>query len=133
MLSGGSEMGRTQYGNNNAFNLDTAANWLEWSPAIAKSNLVMFTRTVLHFRFDHPALRPAAFFTGKLQPFSCIKDLTWLRSDASEIDEVYFANPNNHFIAYQIDGAAAADPSAPIFVAFNGWTVQVAVTLPILS
>jgi isoamylase len=133
MLSGGSEMGRTQYGNNNAFNLDTVANWFDWSLATTNADLVTFTCTLLHFRLDHAALRPAGFFTGALQPASSIKDLTWLQSNGSEIDGTYFADPDNHFIAYQIDGTAAGDPAARIYIAYNGWTDPITVVLPALS
>ena len=133
MISGGSEMGRTQFGNNNAFNLDTVANWFDWSLATANADLVAFTRGLLHFRLDHPALRPAAFFTGQMQPASGIKDLTWLKTDATEIDGAYFANPDNHFIAYQIDGGPAADPAARIYVAYNGWTDGLPVVLPAVA
>jgi isoamylase len=132
MISGGSEFDRTQFGNNNAYNLDTTANWFDWSLATANADLVTFTRGLLHFRLDHPALRPAAFFTGQVQPVSGIKDLTWLQTEAGEIDGAYFVNPNNHFIAYQIDGAAAADPAARIYVAYNGWSGALPVALPVL-
>lgn len=33
MLQGGDEMLRTQYGNDNAYNLDDSAMWLDWSLA----------------------------------------------------------------------------------------------------
>lgn len=38
--------------------------------------------------------------------------------------------PNNHFLAFRIDGAPSGDPAASIYVAYNGWSGPVTATLP---
>ena len=44
MLAGGSEFYRTQYANNNSYNLDTRANWFDWQASAQPSTLTEFTR-----------------------------------------------------------------------------------------
>jgi len=130
MITGGTEMNRTQHGNNNAFNLDTAANWLDWSLVETNARQFAFTRKLIAFRRAHPALRPADFFTGQPRDGQPIKDLTWLRPDGSEIDADYFGDPGNHFIAWQIDGSGAGDSAARIYIAYNGWVDPIDAALP---
>jgi isoamylase len=131
MITGGTEMNRTQHGNNNAFNLDTFATWLDWSLETTDAALVTFTRTLFHFRGDHPALRPGDFFTGQVGPRG-IKDLTWYQADGQEIDGGYFANPGNQFIAYQIDAASLGDSVERILVGYNGGVGTLSMVLPAL-
>ena len=132
MFTGGSEFGRTQHGNNNAYNLDTPANWLDWSLATTNAGLLTFTRRLLRFRGANPALRPAAFFTGTPREGRDIKDITWLRDDGQEIDGAYFEDPGNHFLAWQLDGVSGRDPATRLYVAYNGWVSPIAATLPVL-
>jgi isoamylase len=131
MITGGTEFGRTQFGNNNPFNLDIAANWLDWSLPATNAALLTFTQTLIEFRRAHLALRPTDFFTGQVQP-NGIKDLTWLKPDGSEVDSGYFVDQDNHFLAWQLDGSLAADPARRIFIAYNGWINTVLAVLPAL-
>ena len=131
MITGGTEMNRTQHGNNNAYNLDTEANWLDWSQAAANAGQLAFTRNLLGFRRAHACLRPAEFFTGQPRAGRDIKDLTWLRDDGGEIDQGYFGDPDKHFIAWQLD-AGSADPATRLYVAYNGWVDPIEAHLPAL-
>jgi glycogen operon protein len=131
MLLGGSEMNRTQLGNNNSYNLDTRANWLDWQLAAQETALTEYTRRLLQFRRAHAALRPAEFFTGTDHNGNGLKDLTWHLPDGAEADNDYFANPGNYFLAFRIDGAELGDSAASIYVAYNGWINPVVATLPL--
>lgn len=131
MITGGTEFGHTQFGNNNPFNLDIAANWLDWTLPTTNAALLIFTQTLIGFRRAHPALRPADFFTGQAQP-SGIKDLSWLKPDSSEVDSGYFVDPDNRFLAWQLDGSLAGDPAQRMFIAYNGWINTVLSVLPAL-
>ena len=131
LITGGSEFHRTQHGNNNAYNLDTVASWLDWSLAQTHASHLAFTRKLLHFRRAHPALRPADFFTGRVGK-SGIKDVTWLRDDGAKMDSAYFEDAGNQFVAWQIDGAPAGDPAGRLYIAYNGWTAPIRATLPLL-
>src|SRR5262245_22406155 len=57
-------------------------------------------------------------------------DATWIRDNGQEADAGYLDNPQNHFIALRLDGTEAADVSASVFVAYNGFSADIPVTLP---
>jgi isoamylase len=60
-----------------------------------------------------------------------LKDITWLQNTGQEADSGYMTNPNNHFLAYRIDGTEApGESAASIYVAYNGWSDRVTATLP---
>jgi glycogen operon protein len=130
MISGGSEFFRTQFGNNNAFNLDTVANWFDWQSAAQQSALTDYARNLILFRRAHPCLRPADFFTGTDHNGNGLKDLTWHVDSGAEVTQDYFADPDNHFLAYRLDGTEFGDPSPSAYVAYNGWSLSIVVNLP---
>ncbi len=129
MFTGGDEMYRTQFGNNNAYNLDTDKNWLNWSDATTNAQFLAFTRRLLNFRNAHPALRRAGFYTGAVGG-SGLPDIRWLTDQAADASGAYMDNVNNHFLAYRIDGQPAGDSAASIYVAYNGWSGVVTARLP---
>jgi glycogen operon protein len=55
MLLAGDELGRTQGGNNNAYNQDNETSWLDWPNA--DEELLGFVRRLIALRGEHPALR----------------------------------------------------------------------------
>jgi isoamylase len=122
MLTGGDERLRTQRGNNNAYNLDSVGNWLDWSPDPVRDAFAGFAARALAFRHAHPALRPRAFW-----PEAAV---TWLRDDGSPADATYLDAADRHFLAWRLDGARLGDPAKAIYVAYNGWTEAVTATLP---
>jgi isoamylase len=130
MIAGGSEIFRTQFGNNNAYNLDTIANWVDWTDTDITTTLHQFVRSLCQFRLAHPALRPAAFFTGHDNNGNGRKDITWYRENGSEIGTAYFENASLHFIAFQLDGTEVRDAAALLLVAYNGWIDPITMTLP---
>jgi isoamylase len=130
MIAGGSEFFRTTYGNNNPFNLDTTANWFDWQAAAQQSALTDFTRNLLMFRLGHVCLRPAQFFTGVDHNGNGLNDLTWYFDTGGEVSQDYFANADNHFLAYRVDGTEFGDGAASIYVGYNGWIDTVTVTIP---
>lgn len=132
MIAGGSEFYRTQCGNNNAFNLDTIANWFDWGAAAQQAALTDFTRTLMWFRRAHPCLRPARFFTGTDHNGNGLKDLTWYSDSGTEASLDYLADPNRHLLAYRIDGTEFGDPSDSVYVVYNAWSEAVQTTIPAL-
>ncbi len=55
MLLGGDELGRTQRGNNNAYNQDNDISWFDWSSA--DDDLIEYTRWLIALRAQYPQLR----------------------------------------------------------------------------
>ncbi len=86
MLSGGDEIGRTQGGNNNAYCQDNALSWYDWDLDPAGEALLAFTRLLIDFRKEHPALRRRRFFRGQHhEEHGQATDIAWLRPDGREM------------------------------------------------
>ncbi|MGO9714320.1 MAG: alpha-amylase family glycosyl hydrolase [Polyangiaceae bacterium] len=133
MLQGGDEMLRTQYGNNNAYNLDDSAMWLDWSLATTNASFVSWTTALFAFRAAHPALRPATFFTGTDHNGNGLPDIEWLDNTGAVASAAYLANTANHFLAWRIDGTEAADPAYSLLFVWNGWTADISMPVPVAA
>ncbi len=130
MITGGDEMYRTQFGNNNPYNLDSDKNYLDWSNAVTFAQFHRYAKKLFAFRNTHPALRVADYFTGADGNGNGLKDITWLMSSGAEADAAYLDNTDNHFLSYRIDGTELGDSATSIYVAYNGWSEDVIATLP---
>jgi isoamylase len=131
MLLGGDEMYRTQYGNNNPFNLDNAKFWINPQDAKEHTGHSAYAKTLLKFRREHPALRRSEFFDGRDHNGNGLEDVTWLTDVDREADAGYLDNEDNCFIAMRLDGTeVAGEPAASIYVAYNGWKKDINATLP---
>ncbi|WP_229425392.1 MULTISPECIES: isoamylase [unclassified Massilia] len=130
MMVGGDEALRSLNCNNNPYNLDSSANWLNWSRTTDQANFQAFTRAIIAFRKAHPALRPADFYSSADNNGNIMEQLRWFRPDGGVADATYFNNSANHAIAWRIDGTEFGDPASSIYVAHNAWSAQVNFTLP---
>ncbi len=131
MIQGGDEFLRTQYGNNNAYNLDNSKFWLDWSLAETNADFVSWTTALFAFRAAHPALRPAHFFDGTDHDANGLPDITWLDSAGNAASDAYLDDATNHFLAWRLDGSEAQDPARSLLVAWNGWTGAISMPLPV--
>ncbi|MFL6352478.1 MAG: alpha-amylase family glycosyl hydrolase [Bryobacteraceae bacterium] len=122
MVNGGDEFLRSLNGNNNPYNLDTSFNWLNYRLEADQSAFHEFAQRIIAFRRDHPALRPAEFYSPQ--------QVLWLRPDGGTADAAYFNNPDDHAIAWLINGTSLGDPARAIYVAYNAWSGAVDFTLP---
>ncbi|WP_232487320.1 glycogen debranching protein [Azotobacter chroococcum] len=131
MFTGGDEVLRTQYGNNNTHNLDSSANWLSWTrDTNEETDHETFTRRLIAFRKAHPALRPAHFYSEADHNGNGVEQLSWFKPDGVQADSTYLDNPDNHVIAWRIDGTEFSDPASAIYIAYNGGSSDVNFTLP---
>lgn len=130
MMGGGDEFLRSLKGNNNPYNLDSTANWLNYADASTNARFYNYTKKLLAFRSAHPALRPADFFKGQDRNGNGLKDITWLTDSGNEPASWYWGDPNMHFIAWRLDGTEVGDSFTSIYVGYNGWSGAVNVTLP---
>jgi glycogen operon protein len=108
--------------NNNAYNVDSAANWLNYIWTSDQTTFNAFLRGMIAFRKAHPALRPLDFYTSA--------QLAWWTPAGTTADANYFNNTSNHAIACQFSGSALGDSYSSIYVAYNGWSGDVNFTLP---
>ncbi|MGJ7900907.1 glycogen debranching protein [Lysobacter sp. 1R34A] len=130
MITGGDEVLRTQFGNNNTYNLDSAANWLYWTRDSVEADHETYSKRLIAFRKAHPALRPANFYSGADGNGNVMEQLRWFKPDGAQADAAYFNGSANHAIAWRIDGSEFADPASAIYVAYNGWSGPVNFVLP---
>ncbi len=130
MLTGGDEMLRTQFGNNNAYNLDSPANWLSWTLDSFDTDFKTFTSRLIAFRKAHPALRPVNFYASGDTNGNVMEQLRWFKPDGAQADAAYFNDSANHAIAWRVDGSEFGDSASAIYVAYNGWSGNVNFTLP---
>lgn len=94
MICGGDEIGRTQWGNNNAYAQDNEISWHDWNLTDAERELFEFTQGLIALRLEHPNLHRRKFFQDRrIDPEAPNRkvdggeaaDLTWLRPDAREM------------------------------------------------
>ena len=130
MITGGDEALRTQFGNNNTYNLDSAANWLLWTRDAAETNHETFTRRLAAFRKAHPALRPANFYSGSDTNGNAMEQLRWFKPDGTQADAAYFDDAGRNALAWRIDGTEFGDPAGALYVAYNAGAAQADFTLP---
>jgi isoamylase len=118
MLLGGDEMGRTQNGNNNAYCQDNETSWTDWNLSAHDRRLLVFTREALAIFRSNPILRRRSFFTGRPLAPDGRKDLTWIRSDGTEMEGTDWARADNHVLGMLIHGKATDEVNErgrPIF------------------
>ena len=130
MMTGGDEVLRTQFGNNNAYNLDSPANWLFWTRSTVEANHETFSKRLVAFRKAHASLRPANQYAGVDNNGNVMEQLRWFMPNGQQATSAYFTDANNHAIAWRIDGSEFGDSASAIYVAYNGWSGDVNFTLP---
>lgn len=122
LMTGGDEDLRSLRCNNNPYDVDSVANWLNYNWSSDQTNFNSFVKGMIAFRKGHAALRPIQFYSSA--------QLAWWTPAGAAADANYFNNSTNHAIAYQFHGSQLGDSSASIYVAYNGWSGSVNFTLP---
>jgi len=130
LIVGGDEMYRTEFGNNNPFNLDNDKFYLDYNLRNQFPHFFNYAKAMLAFRQAHGALRRSEFFDGQDHNGNGLKDVTWVRDNGQEADGGYLGNNQNHFIAFRLDGTEVGDPSSSILVAYNAYFKDIRFTLP---
>ena len=121
MILMGDEFGRSQHGNNNAYCIDSPLSWVDWSLFRSNRDLHAFTKALINFRHNHPALRvnqfdgpgssllPCCSFHGQKpwQPdwSNDSRQLAWMMScnkaeDSRPIDLVYIGTNMAHYASW---------------------------------
>jgi len=122
LMAGGDEDLRSLQCNNNAYNVDSVANWLNYSWSGDQRNFNAYVQGMIAFRKAHIALRPLYFYSST--------QLLWWTPAGATPDANYFKSGSNHSIAWQFNGSPLNDSAASIYVAYNGWSADVNFTLP---
>jgi glycogen operon protein len=122
MIEGGDEMLRSQRCNNNPYNLDSPAIWLDPADATRNASFVAFTKELLRFRAMHAALRPRGWLDGS--------SVRWFQPDGSAAAGAFLDDAGQQALGWRLDGGALGDVARAIFVAYDGGTGGVTFTLP---
>ncbi len=130
MMTGGDEFLRSLNCKNNPYNLDSSANWLNYSLNADQTNFKTFSQRLIAFRKAHPALRPLNFYSSVDNNGNLMEQMRWFKPDGSVADANYFGDANNRALAYRIDGSKFGDSATAIYIAYNAWSGLVNVTLP---
>ncbi|WP_108662978.1 glycogen debranching protein GlgX [Acuticoccus kandeliae] len=125
MLLMGDEIGRTQYGNNNAYCQDTEMSWLSWGKHDGRDEAFLaFVIGLLKARREVALLRQRRFLHGDPLDANGAKDVCWLRPDGQEMAPEDWLEGEPKVVAMVL-----ADESARIIVLFNGSTEDVTYNL----
>jgi glycogen operon protein len=106
MLLAGDEIGRTQWGNNNAYCQDNELSWIDWQLDQARCELLAFTKLLIRIFHQHPVLRRRKFFQGRHIRGSEVKDLTWFRPDGQEMTDDDWNNWHARCLGLRLAGDA---------------------------
>jgi isoamylase len=109
MITGGDELGRSLRCNNNPYNLDSTATWLDYTTQ--GDALWTFASRMLHFRSAHAELRPADFTAA----------ITWYDATGAVASSGYLGDATRPVLAWS---------TGAIYVAYNRSPNAVTITLP---
>ena len=123
LMAGGDEFLRSQNGNNNSYNIDTAMNWLNFNWSSEQKSFQAYARSVISFRANHVALRPANFYNAQ--------QVQWYQPSGAVADAGYFGNPDNHALGWWLNGTALSDSAPALFIGYNAWSGPVTFKLPV--
>lgn len=131
MLTGGDELLRTQRCNNNPYNLDSPANWLDWELDDEQELFRLFTSRLLALRHRYSALRPAWWTEGVDRDDDGLADIGWY-DQSGALPDGFWDDRYAPVIAWRLDADEAASEGArSIFVAWNRSDDAVPLTLPL--
>ncbi|MEQ1564914.1 MAG: alpha-amylase family glycosyl hydrolase [Myxococcota bacterium] len=113
MIVGGDELLRSQACNNNPYNLDSVATWIDWDGLRAENaGFEEFTRRMFAVRAAHPELRPSSWTRPVVYD-----------TDGHVASDGYLDDPTRHAFALGYgDGS--------LLVLYNGWSDGVTFALP---
>ncbi|MGB2628253.1 MAG: glycogen debranching protein GlgX [Candidatus Acidiferrum sp.] len=136
MMVAGDEFHRTQQGNNNAYCQDNDVSWVDWSLAASHKATVDFVQTLLSIRNRYPVLRRNRFLTGQFNEKLGVKDVAWIHSSGTEMDENTWADGAGRCVGMLLDGRSQptgidkSDSDATLLLIFNGHPEDIAFTFP---
>ena len=108
MLTAGDEIGRSQKGNNNAYNQDNEISWLDWDLNPEERAFFSFACRVIGMRKQHPIFRRRSFFkphgTGNGD-----KNILWFNPEGLEMSETEWNQGFAHCLGMYLAGDAIGE------------------------
>ena len=129
MLTAGDEFGRSQRGNNNAYNQDGELTWLPWEHDDWQDDLLEVTRQLIQLRAENPALRPVRYgLAGETVPSATQMD--WYNKQGLAMSEVDWDSPAERTLQYLAASTPEFEEFNRILLIVHGLEDDVTVTLP---
>jgi glycogen operon protein len=113
MLLGGDELGRTQLGNNNAYNQDNDISWYQWQEA--DESLISFVAEMIALRKRYPQFRATRWLSGSATPTG-IKDVIWLNREGTEMTHAQWEEPGRHILGVLLSGNKPDNPTVLVLM-----------------
>ncbi len=141
IFNAGDEFLRGLNCNNNAYNVDSSGNWLNWSLSSTQQDFQTFAKRMIAFRKAQPALRPDSFYPALDTNGNFMAGLDWFGADKSyrttSSDNSWWqataaapdAQGQNRTLAWRYDGSEFGG-SDTVLVLYNGEPVNRNFTLP---
>ena len=134
MILGGDEIGRTQRGNNNAYNQDNDVSWYDWDAA--DEEFLEFCRATVTLRRRHPTFRRVAWLHEHVGSRRRDRDHAgWYRPDGNPMTDDDWSSPDAAVLTLYLDGhhipaAAGVVDDDDILLCMNGSPTVRPFTLP---
>jgi len=129
MLTAGDEMGRTQRGNNNAYNQDSELTWLPWELEPWQAQLLTVARDLIRLRRDNPALRPVRYGVwGETVPGATQMD--WYNKDGEPMTMEDWDSPAERTLQFLAASTPEFEPFNRVLLIVHGLEGDVEVVLP---
>ena len=119
MLLGGDEIGRTQFGNNNAYCQDNELSWVDWEAA--DHGIMAFLQKLTTLRREHPVFRRRNFICDQIR---------WYRNDGNRMTDADWDTPWAKAIGLFLDGSYPEEPDEDFYIAFNADWEPIQFTIP---
>ena len=139
MLLAGDEFGRSQGGNNNAYNQDNLTSWLDWNSGERGERLIRFVQELTALRHRYPILRRGRYLTGEMDAESGVRDVTWLNAGGAEMRWDDWHDGNLRCFGMLLDGRARAtgvrrvSSDSSMLIVLNAHHEGVGFTLPAIA
>ena len=129
MLTAGDEFGRSQRGNNNAYNQDGELTWLPWQREDWQDDLLQVASQLIQFRRENPALRPVRYGkAGETVPSATQMD--WYNKQGVSMSEEDWDSPAERTLQYLAASTPEFEEFNRILLIVHGLEDDVTVTLP---
>lgn len=118
MLVAGDEIGRSQYGNNNAYCQDNVISWVNWDLDSWQHDMFDSVRYLIALRKAHPVMRPASFASDEISADDEIRDLSWYTAQSTKFKPEDWHDVKHRTLQFLRSGRAYND--SDMLVVFNG-------------
>ncbi len=123
MLCMGSELGNTQYGNNNSYCQDNELNYLDWENS--DTEIFEFTKKLIAIRKEFACFSANKFFSGTASAFDGSKDIEWFNLWGAPPSQNEWSELENGFL-----GALIADNDCRLAFVINRTQDTIEFSLP---